>query len=163
MSAGFLRNGTKTYHSIHKILQKQPATDSIGAAIIRSQPHHRQQQSRVYARFSQSVYRRTREFQLSPPSVLSSSFSSSTTVSSSRNGLVGWYLETVKARPILTKSITGALIYTAADLSSQTIVLSSSESYDFSSDFTHGWIWNANFGTILAFLVQLRGKSPSKA
>ncbi|KAH7833591.1 hypothetical protein Vadar_007936 [Vaccinium darrowii] len=131
MSAGFLRNGTKTYHSIHNLLQKQPATDSIGAAIIRSQPHHRQQQSRVYARFSQSVYRRTRELQLSPPSVLSLSFSSSTTVSSSRNGLVGWYLEMVKARPILTKSITGALIYMAADLSSQTIVRSSSESYDF--------------------------------
>lgn len=119
MSAGFLRNGTKTYHSIHNLLQKQPATDSIGAAIIRSQPHHRQQQSRVYARFSQSVYRRTRELQLSPPSVLSLSFSSSTTVSSSRNGLVGWYLEMVKARPIAHQNITGALIYTAADLSSQ--------------------------------------------
>uniref|UniRef100_A0A0A0KT72 Peroxisomal membrane protein n=2 Tax=Cucumis sativus TaxID=3659 RepID=A0A0A0KT72_CUCSA len=41
-----------------------------------------------------------------------------------------WYLAMIKCRPVLTKSITSAIIYTAADLSSQTISLSSSESYD---------------------------------
>ncbi|KAF7113453.1 hypothetical protein RHSIM_RhsimUnG0125700 [Rhododendron simsii] len=131
MSAGFLRNGSKSYLSIQSLLQKQPATDPIGAAIIRGRPHHRQQQSRVYARFTQSIYRRTRDLDSSPLGiVLSSPFSSSTTASSQKNGLVGWYLGMVKSRPILTKSITGALIYTAADLSSQIIVQPSSESYD---------------------------------
>uniref|UniRef100_A0A2P2LH01 PXMP2/4 family protein 4-like n=2 Tax=Rhizophora mucronata TaxID=61149 RepID=A0A2P2LH01_RHIMU len=36
----------------------------------------------------------------------------------------------VKSRPILTKSITTSVIYVAADLSSQTITLPASESYD---------------------------------
>ncbi|KAK9287083.1 hypothetical protein L1049_015493 [Liquidambar formosana] len=36
----------------------------------------------------------------------------------------------VKSRPILTKSITSSLIYTAADFSSQTIAGTSSEHYD---------------------------------
>ncbi|KAK3035746.1 hypothetical protein RJ639_033448 [Escallonia herrerae] len=39
--------------------------------------------------------------------------------SASRIPLVGWYLGLIKTKPILTKSITSALIYTAADLSSQ--------------------------------------------
>ncbi|XP_058191170.1 protein sym-1-like [Rhododendron vialii] len=131
MSAGFLRNGSKSYLSIQSLLQKQPATDPIRAAIIRGRPHHRQQQSRVYARFTESIYRRTRDLDSSASGiVLSSPFSSSTTASSQKNGLVGWYLGMVKSRPILTKSITGALIYTAADLSSQIIVQPSSESYD---------------------------------
>ncbi|KAA8545788.1 hypothetical protein F0562_020761 [Nyssa sinensis] len=47
-----------------------------------------------------------------------------------RLGFIGWYLGMVKSQPILTKSITSALVYTAADLSSQTIALPSSESYD---------------------------------
>lgn len=52
-----------------------------------------------------------------------------TTVSSITNsGLVGWYLGMIKTRPILTKSITSALIYTAADLTSQTMSRLSSSS-----------------------------------
>lgn len=41
----------------------------------------------------------------------------------------------VKTHPILTKSVTSALIYTAADLSSQTMTRSSSEPYDFIRTF----------------------------
>lgn len=131
MSAGFLRNGSRSYLSIQSLLQKQPATDPIGAAIIRGRPHHRQQQSRVYARFTQSIYRRTRDLDSSPSGiVLSSPFSSSTTAPSQKNGLVGWYLGMVKSRPILTKSITGALIYSAADFSSQ-VKLTENPSYFF--------------------------------
>ncbi|XP_047946274.1 PXMP2/4 family protein 4-like [Salvia hispanica] len=36
--------------------------------------------------------------------------------------LVRWYLQSIKSRPIATKSATAALIYTAADITSQTIV-----------------------------------------
>ncbi|CAF2038041.1 hypothetical protein YC2023_105841 [Brassica napus] len=50
--------------------------------------------------------------------------------SSSSVGFVGWYLGMVKSRPVLTKSVTSSLIYIAADLSSQTIVKKSSDSYD---------------------------------
>ncbi|KAI7747264.1 hypothetical protein M8C21_027831, partial [Ambrosia artemisiifolia] len=47
------------------------------------------------------------------------------------SGPIWWYLSMIKARPILTKSLTSAIIYTAADLTSQTITKSSSEAYDF--------------------------------
>ncbi|CAK8573860.1 unnamed protein product [Lathyrus sativus] len=69
------------------------------------------------------------------PSFFSSSFcsssSSSSTASVSKVGFVGWYLGMIKSHPILTKSVTSALIYTAADLSSQTIEWQPSKSYDF--------------------------------
>ncbi|KAL6531763.1 hypothetical protein OROMI_028128 [Orobanche minor] len=70
------------------------------------------------------------------PSVISSIFSSSGSSSSSSSSsssnfrLVGWYLGMIKTRPIVTKSITSAFIYTAADLSSQSIVGETSEGYD---------------------------------
>lgn len=72
--------------------------------------------------------RKTREYKLSPSSFSSSfcsSSSSSSSASVSKVGLVSWYLGMIKARPILTKSITSALIYTAADLSSQVPYLAS--------------------------------------
>lgn len=80
-----------------------------------------------------------REYEISP-SFFSSSFCSSSSSSSSaaaaatsisKVGFVGWYLGMIKSWPILTKSVTSALIYTAADLSSQTIVRESSEPFDF--------------------------------
>ncbi|KAJ8768874.1 hypothetical protein K2173_023869 [Erythroxylum novogranatense] len=74
---------------------------------------------------------------LSRPSIFTSTFSSSSSSSSStatasvsKVGLVAWYLGKVKSRPILTKSITSSIIYVAADLSSQMIVLPVSEPYD---------------------------------
>ncbi|KAH9625010.1 hypothetical protein KSS87_020699 [Heliosperma pusillum] len=48
-----------------------------------------------------------------------------------RIGFVGWYLGMINSRPVLTKSLTSSLIYVAADFTSQTIALSSSEPYDF--------------------------------
>ncbi|KAL1296114.1 hypothetical protein HN51_056867 [Arachis hypogaea] len=79
-----------------------------------------------------------REYKISPY-LFSSSFCSSsssttaTTASASlaKFGFVGWYLGMVKSWPILTKSVTSALIYIAADLSAQTIVRQSQDSYDF--------------------------------
>ncbi|KAF5731839.1 hypothetical protein HS088_TW18G00524 [Tripterygium wilfordii] len=69
-------------------------------------------QYRAYLRFPHFL-RRIREYELYP-----SSFTSSTT-SSSSVGFVGWYLGMLKSWPVFTKSVTAALIYTAADLSSQ--------------------------------------------
>jgi protein Mpv17 len=34
-------------------------------------------------------------------------------------GFVGWYLGLIEARPVLTKAVTAATIFTAADLTSQ--------------------------------------------
>ncbi|XP_059647872.1 protein SYM1-like [Cornus florida] len=125
--AVFLRNGCKSHYSVRNLLMQRPSiADSIGAPIIRRQ---HQQQSKAYGIFRQSCYRKFKDFDLSPPNILSSRFSS-TSSSSSTIGFVGWYLGMVKSRPILTKSITCALIYTAADLSSQTIAQPSSETYD---------------------------------
>ncbi|XP_059647873.1 uncharacterized protein LOC132294140 [Cornus florida] len=123
MMAAFLRNGCKSQNSLQNLLTQR---HSVGAPIFRSQ---HQQQSKAYGKFPKSFYGKVKNFDLSPPNILSSPFSS-TRSSSSTFGFVGWYLGMVKSRPILTKSITSALIYTIADLSAQTIALPSSEPYD---------------------------------
>ncbi|XP_062203887.1 uncharacterized protein LOC133906117 [Phragmites australis] len=46
-------------------------------------------------------------------------------------GVVGWYLGLLDARPVLTKSVTAAAIFTAADLSSQMLTLGPEDSLDF--------------------------------
>ncbi|KAK6946016.1 Mpv17/PMP22 [Dillenia turbinata] len=76
--------------------------------------------------------RKSKEYEIAS-SIFSSTFASSCSSSSiaSKIGFVGWYLEMVKYRPVLTKSITSALIHIAADLSSQTITHQSLEQYDF--------------------------------
>ncbi|KAJ3675581.1 hypothetical protein LUZ60_004623 [Juncus effusus] len=48
-----------------------------------------------------------------------------------RSGFVGWYLGMIGARPILTKSITAGVIFTAADVSSQMITAVPEFSLDF--------------------------------
>ncbi|KAK2420716.1 Peroxisomal membrane 22 kDa (Mpv17/PMP22) family protein [Trifolium repens] len=58
------------------------------------------------------------------------SFCSSSNSNSEKVGFVGWYLRKLENHPIITKSITSSLIFTAADLTSQMITLSSSASYD---------------------------------
>ncbi|KAJ8645304.1 hypothetical protein MRB53_007052 [Persea americana] len=64
------------------------------------------------------------------------SSSSSTSVAAAaatnglRNGLISWYLGMIEARPVLTKSITAGVIFTAADVSSQMITLTPSDSFD---------------------------------
>ncbi|KAJ7946144.1 PXMP2/4 family protein 4 [Quillaja saponaria] len=90
-----------------------------------------QTHSRTYFRL-QGFRRKSKEYVLSP-SLISSHFSSSSssTASLCKIGFVGWYLGMVKTWPVLTKSVTSALIYTAADFSSQMIAESSSEPYNF--------------------------------
>ncbi|XP_057964367.1 uncharacterized protein LOC131155332 [Malania oleifera] len=120
MIGRFLRNGR-----VHRLSQGRSVADftpaSIAPPIFRTHHPH----SRPYHHF----FKKVKEFEISP-SVFPSQFLSSPS-SSSTIGFVGWYLGMVKARPVLTKSITCSLIYTAADLSSQTIALPSSQSYDF--------------------------------
>ncbi|CAK9322214.1 unnamed protein product [Citrullus colocynthis] len=92
--------------------------------IVRKQT---QQPIRPYFRLPDS-FRKTKEVVGVFPTVQQSSVSSIFSVV--KVEFLEWYLAMVKCRPLLTKSITSALIYTAADLSSQTISLSSSEPYD---------------------------------
>ncbi|KAJ4775444.1 Peroxisomal membrane 22 kDa (Mpv17/PMP22) family protein [Rhynchospora pubera] len=49
---------------------------------------------------------------------------------SARSGFVSWYLGMIEARPILTKSITAGVIFTAADFSSQMITIGPDMPYD---------------------------------
>lgn len=53
------------------------------------------------------------------------SFSSSSSCSnnSKKLGFVGWYLRKLETYPVLTKCITSSLIFTAADLTSQVILI----------------------------------------
>ncbi|XP_047328295.1 protein SYM1-like [Impatiens glandulifera] len=126
MNSGILRNGRIISLSIHRtcllLHQRHSITESIGASVVRNDKHY----LRSYFRSSLLRKSRTKEVQLPVPAPAPAN-----PISSSSNlGVVGWYLAMVKARPILTKSITSALVYTAADLSSQTISKPTSESYD---------------------------------
>ncbi|KAL3840472.1 hypothetical protein ACJIZ3_025063 [Penstemon smallii] len=54
----------------------------------------------------------------------------STNSSSSKMGLLSWYLRVLESRPILTKSISSAIIYGAADITSQMIAMESNGAWD---------------------------------
>ncbi|KAM3289634.1 PXMP2/4 family protein 4 [Capsicum chacoense] len=56
--------------------------------------------------------------------------SSSSSSSKSQVGLLGWYLGALESRPIITKSISSAIIYAASDVTSQIITMSLSDSLD---------------------------------
>ncbi|CAN1156203.1 PXMP2/4 family protein 4 [Linum perenne] len=111
-----------TTSTIHGLLKNQTTTPS-GAQYYLRLPSH---------------YFRKSSNDVSPSALFSSAFSSSssststsTASSASRIPFISWYLDMVKARPILTKSVTASFIYTAADLSSQTISKASSVPYDY--------------------------------
>ncbi|CDO97259.1 unnamed protein product [Coffea canephora] len=125
MRADFIRHGFKSHtaKSVCNIWRTKYCSVSHSATKP-SEHYHQIQHSKPYSRFSHKA----KELGLPAPAIVSSALSTSTT--SSKFGLVSWYLGMVKSRPIITKSITCAFIYTAADLSSQTIVRQSSEPYD---------------------------------
>ncbi|KAL9371110.1 hypothetical protein Peur_036250 [Populus x canadensis] len=130
MSGSFMRNST-----IPRLLRIHTITDPAAATTTTTTVHsilrQQHQTRRAYFDFS-NFFKRSREYnELSPSSLLTSSFSSKAGTSEfSKFGFVGWYLGMVKSRPVLTKSATSSLIYIAADLSSQTMSLPSSEAYD---------------------------------
>ncbi|XP_051149736.1 uncharacterized protein LOC127264312 [Andrographis paniculata] len=47
-----------------------------------------------------------------------------------RMGLLSWYLHMLEKRPILTKSVSSAIIYAAADITSQKITMEANDSWD---------------------------------
>ncbi|GFP83911.1 pxmp2/4 family protein 4 [Phtheirospermum japonicum] len=61
-------------------------------------------------------------------SILRRSYSSRS--SNSNMGVLSWYLGMLKLRPILTKSISSAIIYGAADITSQLITMEPSDTWD---------------------------------
>ncbi|KAK4405177.1 PXMP2/4 family protein 4 [Sesamum angolense] len=139
-AAALTKNGhLKAYlrhHSLHRFLQ-QSTKHSIPDPPVSAQKKmgnnlgHQFQQSKWCSPFPHFISRKTKELQFSAPTIISSIFSSRVSSSSSpKLGLVGWYLGMIQTRPIATKSITSAFIYTAADLSSQTITAENSERYD---------------------------------
>ncbi|KAK7280274.1 hypothetical protein RJT34_25336 [Clitoria ternatea] len=122
-------NPAKISHTMmrrHLMLMNRVIYPTKAPSFLSNKVHYR-----PYFRF----LRKPREYEITPSpfssSFCSSSSASATATSLSKVGFVGWYLGMIKSWPILTKSVTCALIYTAADLSSQTIVRESSEPYDF--------------------------------
>ncbi|XP_065872116.1 uncharacterized protein [Euphorbia lathyris] len=134
MSGSFLRKS-----SVHLLLRCRTITDISPDPAARmmtafnSINRHQISHSRPYFGFSK-FFRKSREFNevfpyiFTSPSTSASSSSSSSSIAAS---FVGWYLGMIKSRPILTKSVTSSLIYSAADFSSQTIGRTDSEPYDF--------------------------------
>ncbi|XP_022896151.1 PXMP2/4 family protein 4-like [Olea europaea var. sylvestris] len=128
MSAA-IKDGLKIHLQRHSSVRnvwtsrRNSITDPIATSNgFANQLAHQLRQSKSCSRYPQSIFRRTKEVEISPTSVMSSP---------SKFGPVSWYLSMIKSRPIVTKSITSALIYSAADFSSQSIVEKSSEGYDY--------------------------------
>ncbi|KAF8406226.1 hypothetical protein HHK36_008311 [Tetracentron sinense] len=119
MSGRFLKNGGKS--CINRLLERRSMADfcsSTEIPILTKQRH-----LRAYAR-SPLLFKKIKDSGISP------SLSSSSPSLSSKTGFIGWYLGMIECRPVLTKSITSALIYTLADLSSQLITQPSLKSFD---------------------------------
>ncbi|KAI3834519.1 hypothetical protein MKW92_015095 [Papaver armeniacum] len=134
MSGSFLRSRSKS--CLQKLLERRSIFTIENGVSSSSSSSSLQQQSRSFYR-SPIVYRKIKESGFCSPSTLSSSFCSSSSSSSSsssavstKNGIIGWYLGLIESRPILTKSITSALIYTASDLSSQMLTEATEEPLD---------------------------------
>lgn len=116
MSAA-IKDGLKIHLQRHSSVRnvwtsrRNSITDPIATSNgFANQLAHQLRQSKSCSRYPQSIFRRTKEVEISPTSVMSSP---------SKFGPVSWYLSMIKSRPIVTKSITSALIYSAADFSSQ--------------------------------------------
>lgn len=105
----------KTYHHIR---MRCSISDSIGVRVHRSHVQPKPQLSNVfYSRFPG----RRALFSVPARRFSSAASGASTLASLSTGGPVLWYLSMIKARPIITKSVTCALSFTAADLTSQVL------------------------------------------
>ncbi|KAL7583766.1 hypothetical protein Lser_V15G45861 [Lactuca serriola] len=131
MNSSVFRNGYKVHHHMNTICRRHSISGSVGVPIHKI---HVQQELKVskafYSRFNG---RRTKEMELHVPvhSIVSTKTYSTTLLASITNsGVVRWYLRMIKTQPILTKSVTASLVYTAADLTSQTMTRQSLEPYD---------------------------------
>lgn len=120
MNSSVFRNGYKVHHHMNTICRRHSISGSVGVPIHKI---HVQQELKVskafYSRFNG---RRTKEMELHVPvhSIVSTKTYSTTLLASITNsGVVRWYLRMIKTQPILTKSVTASLVYTAADLTSQ--------------------------------------------
>ncbi|CAA0807459.1 Peroxisomal membrane 22 kDa (Mpv17/PMP22) family protein [Striga hermonthica] len=128
MAAALTKHGrftSRTFPSLKQLLHKRSIKCSTPDPVTSTSV---QQHKRV-TRFAHSVFRKAKETDFSDPISGSSSFSSRVS-SSQKSGLVGWYLGMLQSRPISTKCVTSAIIYAAADISSQTVVSEKLEEYD---------------------------------
>ncbi|KAL9224754.1 hypothetical protein vseg_000763 [Gypsophila vaccaria] len=133
MATAFLKRQNLLAYSRHYISPKGQTQTQIYKQITTTGTLAHQQQGgsnvKHYSRLSNIFRRSGKAFEVPGSGV--TGFSSWSSSSSSKVGLVGWYMGMIKARPVLTKSITSSLIYVVADFTSQTIALPSSEPYDF--------------------------------
>ncbi|PIA44122.1 hypothetical protein AQUCO_01700026v1 [Aquilegia coerulea] len=141
-SSSSLRSGTKRcfnrllFNNRSILFQQQHVSSQAAAAAAAATTSLTKHQllSRHYTRSPLHFYRNffKDKSKFRSQSSFSSSYRSycSSSSSSSKNGFIGWYLGMIEARPVLTKSVTSALIYTFADLSSQAITRKSEDSFD---------------------------------
>ncbi|XP_043713155.1 PXMP2/4 family protein 4-like isoform X2 [Telopea speciosissima] len=104
-----VRNGGKA--CLRRLLERRSVLDFY--VLTEAAPTVSKQQRRAFAR-SPVLFRKFKESGITSPL-----YASSLSSTSSKIGLLSWYLGKLQYRPVLTKSITSALIYTGADLTSQ--------------------------------------------
>ncbi|WOK92338.1 BTB/POZ domain-containing protein [Canna indica] len=122
MKAGFLRHGGEAALNL--------SFCRFRSLLCGELPNPSSARARTYV-CSRVLYSKSKELRAS---LVAPSFSPVTAVASTsaiRGGFVSWYLGMVGTHPVLTKSLTAAAIYIAADVSSQIIMLPTSDSFDF--------------------------------
>lgn len=124
MSGLFLNNGGRSAHRllVHH-LRAPPSGDLSKPSMSHARAYVRSYPLSYKPRKSSLRVSPTVSFLLSHPSASTVAAASSASTSSFlRNGFVGWYLGMIESRPVLTKSLTAAAIFAAADISSQVLL-----------------------------------------
>ncbi|KAG8390945.1 hypothetical protein BUALT_Bualt01G0136300 [Buddleja alternifolia] len=89
--------------------------------------HHHHHQFRSKTRISETPFH---YYYSSYLALLRKSYTSKSSAANSKMGLLAWYLGMLESRPILTKSISSAIIYGVADITSQVITMESYTAWD---------------------------------
>ncbi|CAL9178442.1 unnamed protein product [Musa hybrid cultivar] len=132
MSGLLLNNGGRSSHRllVHH-LRAPPSGDLSKPSMSHARAYVRSHPLSSKPRKSSLRVSPTVSFLLSHPSASTVAAASSASTSSFlRNGFVGWYLGMIESRPVLTKSLTAAAIFAAADISSQITTLTSPDNLD---------------------------------
>ncbi|WOL17648.1 protein SYM1-like isoform X2 [Canna indica] len=131
MSGSFLRSGGRRAQGLFLRHLRSPP---IFGELSKQSSNPARSYVRSHVLFSKLKESSSSGLSSASSSLCSTPLSSATTAasySSIRTGFVSWYLGMIETRPVLTKSLTASAIFTAADVASQLITMSPSDSFDF--------------------------------
>ncbi|RWV99833.1 hypothetical protein GW17_00037239 [Ensete ventricosum] len=125
MTGGFLRSGGRGDHGLLLRHLRSPRVYVELPKLSSTRPRAYVRWPRAYVRshiLSSKFKESSSGLSHASPSLFSLSSSTATGAASFswiRNRFISWYIGMIEARPVLTKSLTAGVVFTAADVSSQ--------------------------------------------